>query len=326
VSDEPQPGLLDRLVDALGAAMNAIGLNGDRLRWRWQLRKRNLAEQRAQADNVMRGTQGTHKMCPECRELVPKSATRCPDCGASLAGVRGPGVGRLLGNLLPGAGDTASLLTLVNGLLFLLVLMYGVKSGSGGGFLGGDYRSLIRFGMSFHIELWWRLPTAVFLHAGLIHFAFNTLALIRLGPIVEHELGGARMWVLYILCGIGGNVTHAVLSQSPVVGASGAIFGLLGAILGFGMRLGRAGAFYRQLIVANALPLIVINFLPFVSWQAHLGGFAVGYGLAWLLPLRRVRESPLDALWSPLATALVLFVLYCFFRTANDGLWRLVGG
>lgn len=127
---------------------------------------------------------------------------------------------------------------------------------------------------------WYRLMTAVFLHASLLHILFNMYVLLVLGPTLERILGHGRYLVLFLLAGLGGSVASFAFS-SPMtrsVGASGAIFGLMGALLVAGRRLRYDVTQVAVLIGIN----IVIGFLPGsgVDWRAHLGGLVTGAAAA----------------------------------------------
>ncbi|NWF81724.1 MAG: rhomboid family intramembrane serine protease [Chloroflexi bacterium] len=142
--------------------------------------------------------------------------------------------------------------------------------------LGAKENSLIDAGQ------YWRLLTATLLHANLIHVFFNSFALYALGPESERIYGTARFLAVYLLAGIGGSVASYLLSPVPSVGASGAIFGLIGA-LGIFYYLNRAtlGDFGRaqlQSMAAIAVINLIIGFSsPGVidNW-GHMGGLAVG--------------------------------------------------
>ena len=123
---------------------------------------------------------------------------------------------------------------------------------------------------------WWRLITTAFLHADVLHIAFNMLALWWIGAPVEQYLGRARYVGLYLVAGLAGSA--GALMQTPLVtgrGASGAIFGILGAMMILEYQLtGRLGG--------NAMTLIVINlvisfaFRRAISWGGHVGGLIGG--------------------------------------------------
>ncbi len=129
----------------------------------------------------------------------------------------------------------------------------------------------------------WRLLTAAFLHSPsfLLHIVFNMYALWLGGPYLEQLLGRARFTALFLLSALGGSVGVFLLASpgaqswfTPVVGASGAVFGLWGAIMVIHQRLRRDNRGLIALIMINA----VIGFIPGLSiaWQAHLGGLVTG--------------------------------------------------
>ena len=134
----------------------------------------------------------------------------------------------------------------------------------------------------------WRMLTAAFLHSpftgptSLLHIAFNMYALFVFGPMLEHILGRVRFLALYLIAAFGGSVAVLLLAPgSVVVGASGAIFGLLGAF--FVIERGRGGN-VTQLVILIALNFGIAFFLPNISWQGHLGGLIAGaaVGLVYL--------------------------------------------
>ncbi|MCZ3389227.1 MAG: rhomboid family intramembrane serine protease [Actinomycetia bacterium] len=123
---------------------------------------------------------------------------------------------------------------------------------------------------------WWRLVTSAFLHTGVTHLAFNMLALWFVGSEIEPRLGRWRYLTVYLLSALGGSVlSYAVDSPFQTsVGASGAVFGLFGALFVLMRRLRFDVGGIIGLIVVN----VVIGFLPGlnINWRAHLGGLIVG--------------------------------------------------
>ena len=136
---------------------------------------------------------------------------------------------------------------------------------------------------------YWRLLSAVFLHAGLMHLAFNGWALFSVGRDMESLLGSVWFTAIYLLAGLAGNVAYYLLGPNvPSLGASGAIFGLIGAEAAFFLRnrplLGRFG---RQRL-GNLAMMIGINLVfgftvPGINNIAHLGGLLTGFGLGWFM-------------------------------------------
>lgn len=131
---------------------------------------------------------------------------------------------------------------------------------------------------------WWRIATAAFLHASITHIAFNMLALYQVGNVVERLFGKVRFSLLYAIAMMGSGLAVVGFSYTAVtLGASGAIFGLFGALVAVGLRLGARG---RSLIM-QVLPIIGLNLvftfaIPNISAAAHVGGLITGF-LAGLL-------------------------------------------
>ncbi len=146
---------------------------------------------------------------------------------------------------------------------------------------------------------YWRLLTAMFLHGNLVHIFFNGYALYALGPEAERLYGTARFLAVYFLAGLAGSVASYAFSLSPSVGASGAIFGLIGCLAVFFYEsrevLGDAGR--RQL--QGMLTIIVINLLlgftmgGVIDNFAHIGGLLGGSLVGWLLAPRLVVDARL---------------------------------
>lgn len=325
---EPPPGLLDRAVNLLARAMDSVGLNGTRLRWKWSQKRRDLAESGLKTTILLRSATSKHKMCPSCRALVPRSLAVCSECGEGLAAVRAPGIGRLVSNVIPGATAVTSLLLLVNGALFALMLMATLSSGRSQGLLAAfDPFTLVRFGSGLNpLTLgrgeWWRLIAPIFLHGGLLHFAFNSYALLRLGPLVEEEYGTERFVVVYLLSGILGNVFSQLFRPGVIntVGASGAICGLIGLMLVYGMRRGGLhGTSLRSGMTQYAIYLFIFSFLPGVDLLCHFGGFVGGFLLGWVVPTGPFRSGATARVWETLVLASVLLILVSFWQVSIHG-------
>lgn len=152
--------------------------------------------------------------------------------------------------------------------------------------LGANYGPAIQAGE------YWRLVTSMFLHGGLLHLALNAWALYQLGALFELLVGSPRMLLVYFATGIAGSLVSAWFSKVPSVGASGAIFGLLGALIAFLVR--RRGALTPQgkAILMQLLFWAGVNVVfgfsdPQIDNSAHLGGCAAGLLLGLTLPERR---------------------------------------
>lgn len=131
----------------------------------------------------------------------------------------------------------------------------------------------------------WRLVTSAFLHSGITHLVLNMLSLYFLGAFAEVSFGRGRFLALYLLSGIAGGLAYLYVSLytgnfgQPAVGASGAIFGLLGGVFGFAIRRGTftmRNPIISQLLVLTAINLFLGATIPGVSNTAHIGGLVGG--------------------------------------------------
>lgn len=143
----------------------------------------------------------------------------------------------------------------------------------------------------------WRMITSTFLHSPntFLHLLFNMYSLFIFGPVIESLVGRVRFLVLYLVSGFAGSV--AVLLMAPgiaVVGASGAIFGLMGAYFVITRHLGRG---QTQVFIVIALNLVIGFVIPGVAWQAHLGGLIAGVAVSLVyVATRRRAQRPLQIL------------------------------
>ncbi|XVE57831.1 hypothetical protein DITRI_Ditri04bG0121800 [Diplodiscus trichospermus] len=136
----------------------------------------------------------------------------------------------------------------------------------------------------------WRLITCIWLHAGVIHLLANMLSLVFIGIRLEQQFGFVRVGLIYLLSGFGGSILSSLFIQRNIsVGASGALFGLLGAMLSelltnWTIYTNKATALIT-LVVIIAINLAV-GILPRVDNFAHIGGFLSGFLLGFVLLLR----------------------------------------
>jgi len=159
---------------------------------------------------------------------------------------------------------------------------------------------------------WYRMITAAFLHSGFFHIALNMLALWILGSILEPVLGRWRFLTLYVLSALGGSAV-SLLGLGPGqigVGASGAVFGLFGALFVVARRFGRDVSAVVVIIAINA----VISFtVPSIDWRAHLGGLITGALLALaFVHAPRGHRTIYGVLAAMLLTAVIVAVVAVF--------------
>ncbi len=228
-------------------------------------------------------------------------------------------------------GGNLGLANLVTGacvLLYVLALALdwrGVGMGSPLGLLAPSLAGQLQLGASgsvplFDLGRWWTVLSAGWLHGNLLHIALNLMWVRQLAPVVVRLYGAGRATLVYVLSGATGFLLTSVvgafspfripvLRGAPVtVGASAAIFGLLGALIVYGRRTGRGGLGQQMWIWAGSM-LLLSFFLPIDNF-AHLGGFLGGYGVARLLdPLREEKPEHLLAALFGLALSAAAIVV-----------------
>lgn len=247
-------------------------------------------------------------LCPSCGQLVGVNDERCFHCGRLRPGLFGfAGLLRNLGNDL----GFAPLVLGVCGLLYVSALAIqpsAIRATSLLSILSPGVESLFLLGASgsvpvFHYGRWWTVLSAGWLHAGVLHIVFNMMSVRDLLPAMAHLYGPARTVIIYTLAGAAGFAASSAaghyLSFLPgmlrgagfTVGASAAVFGLIGALLHYGRRGGSP-------VVAEharrwALGGVLFGFaMPGIDNWAHLGGMAGGYLVSrWLDPLRPERSD-----------------------------------
>jgi rhomboid protease GluP len=175
--------------------------------------------------------------------------------------------------------------------------MYLWMSLRGSDWLEPTGQDVLDYGANGGIEVaqgeWWRLVTCMFLHSGALHLFFNMWSLRVLGPFVEQLFGHATFFVLYMLAGIGGSIASCLWNPLGLsVGASGAIFGLLGAIIAFFLTHRRSmpaevfRSYMQRIAILLAINLYLGVAIPRIDNSAHVGGLVTGFlcGLAAFRP------------------------------------------
>ncbi|MFD7731798.1 rhomboid family intramembrane serine protease [Kitasatospora phosalacinea] len=234
----------------------------------------------------VRCTRCGHPVCPEC--MVPAAVGfQCPDCvhGAAAREERARQQPRTSAGALLALGDGALVTKVLIGINLVVFLLTQYLAPA----LFDDLalRSLapvpwLRIGVAEGPEQWYRLVTAMFVHGGLLHVAMNMFSLWVLGPQLERVLGRLRFLALYVVSGLAGNALAYLLTPSNQwlnsVGASGAIFGLLGATA----VLFRVTRTPMQPVIALLVVNLVLSFSlhDILDWRAHVGGLVVGAGVA----------------------------------------------
>jgi len=227
-------------------------------------------------------------------------------------------------NKLSLSGVTLALIVL-NALVFIVMSLRGVSafSPTAQSVLpwGADYGPLTLNGQ------WWRMFTSMFIHFGIIHIAFNMFVLANIGPFMEAVSGRVSYSILYLVSGLGGGVASLAWHPTTVsAGASGAIFGLYGGLLGF--LVGHRNVidpYSLKSLTRGALTFVGYNVLfgltPGIDMAAHMGGLVTGFLLGLFLVQPRAKsESPINtrnAAATLLGVALVVVPLYKFSKPGD---------
>jgi membrane associated rhomboid family serine protease len=217
---------------------------------------------------------------PICTECMTAAAVglRCPEhAGAAkrpgALGTRRPVVRipRAAARAGSGHAPVTRILIAINVAVYLITAVQGAGLNAPGGSL---FSKMVLFGPYVHDGDWWRLVTTMFLHASILHIAFNMLALWWIGAPVEEYLGRGRYVGLYFISGLAGSAGALVQTPGVTVGASGAIFGILGAMLILEYQAtGRlAGQAMTWIVINLVLSVTISN----VSIGGHVGGLIGG--------------------------------------------------
>jgi membrane associated rhomboid family serine protease len=229
-------------------------------------------------------------ICPDCMIPAPVGH-HCPTCIAEARAEyrRGPGRRVAIANA-KALSVTRALIGIIVGVYVLEV----IRGGAGALVSGPSLERLVSFGASVGIlghgntleggiaaGQYWRLFTAMFLHANLIHIALNAYALWIFGSMLEPEIGRERFLLVYLVTGLAASAaSYAFLSPFVVgVGASGAIFGVFGIFLVYNYRRRHTALGAARLRTGTVLLVINLVFgfsIPGIDWRAHVGGLIAG--------------------------------------------------
>ena len=240
-------------------------------------------------------------LCPNCKSLISVDASHCPYCGVTR-----PGSWWKNNPWTRGIRDSDQLLKAIiytNIGLYVLSLLLNIRGTSVApnpfALLSPDSGSLLLLGAAgtypiTQFDRWWTLLSANYLHGSILHILFNMFALRYLGLLVIEEYGMYRMFIIYTLGGIVGFSVSYLTGLPLTIGASAAVFSLMGAIIYFGKSRGGA---YGQIIFRQvggwAVGLFIFGLLmPGIDNWGHGGGMVAGAVLGFLLGYQeRKREN-----------------------------------
>jgi membrane associated rhomboid family serine protease len=262
------------------------------------------------------------KMCQACRALIAADATVCPLCGVESHQPSG-------GGQAAGVGfwSVNTILITVNLAVYALLLLYqmevvGQPQRARGLDLWSPSSTLLQdFGAVYQAAVlagqYWRLIAACFLHAGLLHIGFNCYALFQIGGEAEEVYGRAKYLCLYLVSGITSSLA-VVISDSAAVGASGAVFGVIGAMAVYGYKRGGAyGQALKSSMIQWLIYGLIISFMPGISLVGHVGGLLGGAAMAYFIDdAEQTNRSLRRARWWQAAAALAVVLIAGSFALA----------
>lgn len=262
------------------------------------------------------------KMCQSCRGLIAANAAVCPLCGneSHYAG------SKMTALSVTWAVNT--ILLTVNLAVYGLMIIYQAKvwglpeDSSGLGMWSPASDLLDAFGAVLPNKVaagqYWRLLTMCFLHGGPLHLGFNSYALMQVGREAEEAYGGAKYLCVYLTAGLTGSLVVVAVGQAAV-GASGAIFGVIGAMAVYGYKRGDMyGRVLKSSMVRWLIYGLVMSFIPGISMAGHVGGLLGGAGMAYMLSdVEQTRQRlKLVRWWQAAASVAVLLALVSFALAA----------
>jgi rhomboid protease GluP len=276
------------------------------------------------------------RICPHCGALNAIDEKTCYRCSKRLPGAVAGSVSGFAADFsadgVPGTKLMAGICIVVFGLCMLS------DGGASGLPIFGSFRSstTIRFGALlglFFASEPWRLLSAVFVHASLLHIGMNLLGIVNLGRALEPHFRTARFLLLYLMSGLLGYVATLYWrgDRAFSVGASGALFGLLGAYIA--VLLIRRNPGWHRVFVSNLILAFALAYfssragdgrsVPQIDNAAHIGGFVAGFVIGLLFELER-RPQRRDKLMAIPAAILVLASLASIGLSVTSPIWKAV--
>lgn len=236
------------------------------------------------------------RVCFACGRLVGASETKCSHCGASQQALSLSVFKRMALAVIPAEYTVTYSLLFANLLFFSVAWIVSARGGSAGpGMFGGmDPKVLWVLGALegqrlFYLHEYWRLVMPIFLHGGILHFAFNSFVLWQVGPQVEELFGPRRFLFLYLSTGVAGFIVSAWWHGLYVfsVGASGSLLGLMGILISYISQQSGFAHEYRASLIRWVIFILIMGFFPGIDNAAHIGGLLSGMALGRLVGVRR---------------------------------------
>ena len=238
-------------------------------------------------------------LCPRCRRLIGSNETVCSWCGASRANPLWKTMAWMRGSL--GDDWVVQSIFLVNIVFYILSLIL-TKHQSVNlnplSFLAPGQTSLFLLGATGTVPIdeygrFWSLLSANYLHGGILHIAFNLMALRQIAPLASQEYGASRMFIIYTIGGVGGFTLSYLAGVPLTIGASAAICALIGSLLYYGKnRGGQYGTRVYREVGGWVFSLFLFGFIvPGINNWGHGGGIISGILLGMLLGYNEKRRE-----------------------------------
>lgn len=274
----------------------------------------------ADRETRVRCTRCERPICPDCMLAAPVGH-QCPTCvDEAREEFRRSGVRRVSFAASAASPATRAILGAIIAVFAIEAIVGGIR----GGFSGPSGRQLIGLGalQPFLIAdgQWWRLFTAMFLHAGLLHIAFNGYALWMFGQLVEQRFGSAWFVGIYLVSGLLASVASYAFGPAAAigVGASGAIFGVFGAFIAYNWRrrhLVQSAAALRWAMTLILMNAVLAFLIGGIDWRAHLGGLVAGFAAGSLAEGFGPASSRTITRWAGFAGLVLVGVVAFVWRT-----------
>ena len=296
-------------------------------------------------------------MCRSCGAIVGAGEPQCAVCGAATANQPAPSQAyrapdretvRFARAILARPYKFTVILLVAN--LFIFLLMWESSEMDSGVLWEGfrepvlaTYGAKLNYLISAPYHQWWRFVTPMFLHVNLPHLFINMFSLWMVGPYVEKLYGSAKFVAFWVFSGILSVVASYMAVRPdlatgsfgrflfkdmdhPSVGASGALFGLVGVLFVFGIKFRRElPEGFKRAFGVGMLPIIFINLVigylgrGFIDNAAHLGGLVTGAGLALAAEYRRPGEpKSVSIAWRMLQAASLVIVVASFYKVVRN--------
>lgn len=265
-------------------------------------------------------------ICPHCGGLNSVDEKTCFRCGQRLPGPAGRAAVGLLTTLLGRDSPLTKLYVIVCVAVFVMTVLTTKKLAMLGGVRPSE---ALRWGALFGTlgrDEPWRYLSAMFVHFGALHLGFNMMALWDFGRATELRLGSGRFALVFVGTGIAGFVVSDVwyaVSGAPALtaGASGGLFGLIAALIGY-LYAARDPA-WKQYLVRVAVYAVIFALALSVNNAAHIGGFVVGFAMGYAF-YKEPSPWSRNKLFGAVAALLVLASFASIGLSHLSGVWREV--